>query len=480
MIALGGVTLGLIALTSTVGAQPPGPTRFCEIYLDSPACAAGEVTCTTCHVAPPELNLYGEDVAANLAPSEGRPLHEDVFSDLLADALHKAEPLDSDGDGYTNLEEIDAGTSPSDSRSTPAPVQCNDEGADDYDVCGYDYDYAFKKVFIDFCGHSPSLVAREAFAGAGNQNNALHEALDACLDSEYWRGIDGRVWNLANAKIGPVQAVKSGMDSGPIALADYADDYAYWTWTQTDDRDVRLVLVGQEFVKATYSAGKTVYEPWDRSPGEDYTARGYDQYQAVVKDRRAGLLTHRWFLMSNTMFTAIPRTTAAQAYRAFLGYDIARLEGLNPVPSEPADYDRKGVQVQACANCHSTLDPMSYPFSRYQGIGDSVGFDNQYQYVKYRLDGFVRSDGEGVVDTPEAGVLMGQPVADLIEWAEVAANSEAFRRATVLDYWKMLLQEAPRANEQQVFGDLVAGLQEHYSVERMLHDLVDTEAYGAP
>lgn len=37
------------------------------------------------------------------------------------------------------------------------------------------------------------------------------------------------------------------------------------------------------------------------------------------------MLTTRWFLAKNTMVTPIPRTTAAQAYRAYLGYDIAKM-----------------------------------------------------------------------------------------------------------------------------------------------------------
>jgi hypothetical protein len=65
---------------------------------------------------------------------------------------------------------------------------------------------------------------------------------------------------------------------------------------------------------------------------------------------------------------------------------------------------------------------------------------------------------------------------------QVAANSEAFRRATVRDYWRLLLGEAPRPSEQDEFNALVEafGAAHSYSVERMLHDLIDTEAYGAP
>ncbi len=478
-----GAAVGLGALLTAPGvAQPPAPAAFCEVYAGAPACAAGEVSCDTCHVAPPRLNAYGADVAARLVPSEARPLHADVFTAGLADALIAVEGLDSDGDGYLNGEEIDAGTSPADEGSVPVALPCVDaDPGDPWDLCGYDPDYAFKKVMLDFCGMSPSYAERQAFLDASDPSRALHDQLDACLDTEFWRGIGGKVWNLANRKIGPQQAVKSGKGAGPIPLADYDDDYAYFVWTQTDDRDVRLVLTGKSFVDAGRVDGATVYTEWTRTPQRDIDERGFDVAQLVQRRFRAGMLTHRWFLMSNTMFTAIPRTTAAQAYRAYLGYDIALLEGLAPVSAEPVDYDSKGVDAEDCAVCHSTLDPLSYPFSRYEGIGGGMNV-LPYSYNPRRLQGFVDTDGALVAETPEEGVLFGQPVTDLVEWAEVAANSEAFRRATVLDYWRLLLREDPRPSEQLEFAELVEGLgTDHgWRVESMLHDLVDTEAYGAP
>lgn len=483
-LALAGLgLLGAFGLSSRVVAQPTAPALFCDAYPEVAACSSGEAACTTCHTAPPTLNLYGADVARFLSPDEERPLHADVFDAGLGEALLAVEELDSDGDGWLNLDELEAGTDPADASSLPAEVACEDTDDDGWNLCGYDLGYAFKKVHLDFCGQQPTLAEREAFAEDPDPYEALHDALDTCLDSEAWRGQHGRVWNLANAKIGPLQAVKAGMDPGPIPLADYYDDYAYWTWTQTGDRDVRLVLTGQTFVTATYEGGATVYTEWDRRPNEDARIRGEDTYQAVTKTKRAGMLTHRWFLMSNTMFTSIPRTTAAQAYRAFLGYDISRLEGLHPVADEPVDYDAKGVAADGCVDCHSTLDPLTYPFSRYEGIGGgSGGGYNSYSYNSDRLERFTGVDGELVAETPEAGVLFGEPVADLVEWAEVAANSEAFKRATVRDYWRLLLGEDPRATEQAEFGQLVQDLSgEHdWQVEQMLHALIDTEAYGAP
>jgi hypothetical protein len=477
-VALAGVAL--LATTTSVTAQPPAPARFCEVYPDAPACAAGPADCATCHTSPPTLNVYGDDIADALLPGAERPLHEDEFLAGLADALAQVEGLDSDGDLVANLEEIQAGTSPADAGSTPKPTACTDELDDGWDLCGYDPGYAYKKVMLDFCGRSPTLHEREQFADEKSPQTALHAALDACLDSEHWRGRGGRVWSLANAKIAPQQAVKSGVNPGPIPLADYDDDYAYFTWTQTGGRDARLVLTGQTFVTARMQGGVTVYEEWDRTPAEDAALRGEDVAQMVEAPYRAGMLTHRWFLMSFTMFTGVPRTTAAQAYRAYLGHDIARLEGLEPVPDEPVDYDTKGVAAPDCAVCHSTLDPLTYPFSRYEGIGG--GRARSYSYGPQRMEGFADVDGLEVVNTPEHGVLFGQTVSDLVEWAEVAANSRDFREATVGDYWALLLGEGPRATELGEYADLVDafGGAHGYSVDAMLHDLIDTEAYGAP
>lgn len=473
---------GLAAYAPPGEAQPPAPQAFCAVYPEAPACAGGAPPCETCHQTPPALNDYGAQVADALLPGMARPLSAADFTTGLPLALAAVEGLDADEDGWGNLEELLAGSSPADANDRPQAEGCEDDDDDGYQLCGYDLDYAYKKVMLDFCGRSPSWVERGEYALRGDgRRAALHAALDACLDSEHWLGIEGRVWSLANSKIGPQIAVKSGNPVGPIPLADYDDDFAYFVWTQTDDRDARLVLTGQTFARARVVEGRTVYEEWDRSPAEDRALRGVDRYQAVEKERRAGLLTHRWFLMSNTMFTAIPRTTAAQAYRAFLGYDLAKLEGLWPVPAEPADYDNKGVAAEACASCHATLDPLTYPFSRYEGIGGGARA-TPYSYAPVRLQGFVRVDGERVVEAPEAGVLFGQPVADLIAWAEVAANSEAFRRATVRDYWRLLLGEAPRPSEEAEFAALVEDFGEVHGhrVERMLHDLIDTEAYGAP
>ncbi|MCB9523754.1 MAG: hypothetical protein H6702_10325 [Myxococcales bacterium] len=410
----------------------------------------------------------------------------DAFAQALPDALDLAGALDADGDGASNGAELAAGSDPNDTASAPGAGgdRCDGPVTGDWNVCTYDAVYVLKKIHLDVCGQSPTRAQVDAVRAAGDAMPLLHAALDACLDSENWRGKDGVVWRMAHTKIRPVQSIKAGEeDPGDIPLGDYFDDYAYFVYHHTDDRDARDLLLGNYFVARTEGPDGTVYEPWDRSFREELDVRGFGPAQLVVRSARVGMLTHRWFIMSNTMFTAIPRTTAAQAYRAYLGLDISKLEGLEPGLPLPEDYDNKGVRADACAVCHTTLDPLTYPFTRYEGI--VVGnFREQlpFAYSPNRMQHYVDTDGPRVAETPEAGRILGQDVANLREWAQVAANSDAFAQATVRDYWKVFMGEAPRDAEQAEFVALWQAFRgEHeYRVERMLHALIETEAYGVP
>ncbi|MEM7679186.1 MAG: hypothetical protein AAF449_24675, partial [Myxococcota bacterium] len=258
---------------------------------------------------------------------------------------------------------------------------------------------------------------------------------------------------------------------------DYDDDYYLFVFTQLDNRDARELLTASYFVQASDSRPPE-YTLFNRSPIADLIERGGLQAQLVDENRRAGMLTTRWNLVLNTMFTPIPRTTAAQAYRAYLGLDIAKMEGLIPVAGEPRDYDQKGVTAAACAGCHTTLDPLSYPFTTYAGFNGGIPFT----YSPGRIGILAAGPDDPLNNTPEAGVIFGQPVSNLLEWAEVAANSDAFARALTLDYWRHLMGESPRPTELNEFETLWRDLMmtHNYGVERMLHDLIDTEAYGVP
>lgn len=467
LCALGGA---LVLTTSSVAlAKPVAPTAFCDVYPDSPACAAGVPACGLCHDGtPPARNLFGAMLEAELLPAAPRPLSDEDFVGALGTALQAIEGQDADGDGVANLEEILAGTLPADDRSFPRELGCDEGGVNpSYDVCDYDPKYVFKKLSLDFCGRSPTWEEMQTFLQADDQKAALHAALNRCLDSEFWIGQDGQLWRLAHRKIKPLQAIKAGEDAGPIPLGDYYDDYALFVYTQMDDHDAREVLTADYFV--TRRKNPTRYEiagPSDPTGDQD-----------VAQPYRAGMLTTRWNLVLNVMFTAVPRTAAAQAIRSFLGMDIAKLQGLMPVANEPQDYDDKGVQAEACAVCHSTLDPATYPFINYQGLTGSIG-----TYDPDRIRDDFRNEGARILEMPERGVLLGQPVANLMEWAQVAANSDAFAAATVRDYWSLLMGHEPSAEEQDEFQATWMALRDDYDyrVERMLHALIETEAYGVP
>ena len=467
-------------------AKPAASQAFCQQYPQSPGCDAGVVECAMCHTTPPARNLYGGQVEGELLAGQARPLSDMIFLSGLPAALSAVEALDADGDGVSNLQEINLGTSPSDASSVPTTNGCTPElRGEPYDVCAYDASYVYRKLHLDFCGYTPSRAEQRAFAQRPDPMAALDDALSACLRSEFWRGRDGVLWNMANSKIIPTAAIKSGAeDPGPIPLADYLDDYQLYVYTQIDGHDTRDLLTADYFVaREVDEQGRSQYTPFQRSPIQDYNLRGEGGAQAVARNRRAGMLTHRWFLMRNTMFTGLPRTTAAQAYRAYLGLDLSRMEGLTPVPQEPRDYDNKGVAAPECASCHSTLDPLTYPFSRYEGIQGGTGsFRLPFSYNASRLDAFKEVDGDSIAQTPEVGFLFGQEVRDLRQWAQVAASSEEFARARVMDYWRVIFGEDPRPVEQAEFNALWRALmaKHSYSIDAMLHDLIKTEAYGVP
>ncbi|MEZ5938430.1 MAG: hypothetical protein R3C52_09430 [Hyphomonadaceae bacterium] len=469
-------------LAPPANAKPPAPMAFCHAYPDAKACSSGFTDCATCHTTPPARNAFGLQVEANLAPGLPRPLSDEAFLKYLPEALKAVEDLDADTDGFSNIVEIMAGTQTADATSVPRMLACAPEdkaraaGAL-WNVCEYDPAYAYRKVHLDFCGQSPSRSNMDAFLKVEDQNeklNRIGQALDQCLNSTYWLGKDGVVWNMANAKIRPAHAVKSGDNPGPVPLGDYDDDYNLFTWANSDDNDVRDLLLAQYFVKRTSSDPVRL----EQVSETELAARPRGTKQPVPEEKRAGMITTRWFAAVHTMFTAIPRTTAAQAYRSYLGYDIAKMEGLHSVSNEPVDYDAKGVNAPACAVCHATLDPLSYPFTRYNGISGN------YTYNDKRLLDYVRVDGAHVADAPASGMILGQPVSDLREWAEVAANSDAFAMKVTGDYWKLLIGRDPDVNDQPEFNRLWRGLKSettyNYRVERMLHDLVLTNAYGRP
>ena len=330
-------------------AKPFAPRTFCSIYSDAPTCSGNVPACMFCHVAPPDLNVFGLAVHDAL-PGE--------IEDTLPDALSLVENLDSDGDGSSNLEEILLGTRPGDPNShTSIDAVPEGEPNPDYALGSWDPVYAYRRVSIAYCGAPPGFEALEEVRAATDEaagRMLVHAKLSACLASDFWRNTG--LMRLADKRIRPLQAVNI---DGVIPLADYAWDYRLFVHALTGDRDARDLLLATYHIDPDGNVVNGVI-----SPPEGFDIGG----QPLEAERRAGMITTQWFLMIHTMFSELPRTTAAQAYRAYLGHDIAKNEGLLPVDGEPIDIDDRGVDGEACVLCHATLDPLSYAFAYYEGI----------------------------------------------------------------------------------------------------------------
>lgn len=435
-------------------ARPTGPRLYCAHYDDTPACSGAVVACTQCHTSPPELNVYGADVAAALTGP---------YDEVLPAALAAVEGNDSDGDGLSNLEELVLGTRPGDATSFFAPPAAPSGPTNPgFSVGTYDAVFAHRRLTIAYCGRSPTFSEREAFRTAPDPQAAVHAALDVCLESTFWK-TEGLA-RLADKRVRPLQAINV---DGVIPLADYAWDYRLFVHALSGDRDARDLLVADYHVDA---AGNVV---------TGVVAGGGDQQvggQPLAVDKRAGMITTQWFLMIHTMFSELPRTTAAQAYRAYLGQDIARSEGLLPVDGEPVDIDNKGVDDnETCIYCHATLDPLSYAFAYYNGIGGGGG------------NGAFRQGRPSWQPTAVEAVILDAPLANIqqrgvVDWARAAADSPLFRQTIAAMFMAHGLGRPPRPDELdelQLLADRFADT-DAYRANALLHRLVDSDAFGVP
>lgn len=444
---------------------------MCEAYPEIPACSGKVVSCFACHSAPPTLNPYGDSVAAALYSDSEYTF--DNYVERLPQALAAVEAEDADGDGLTNLEELELGLAPGNPLShwvAPAPPE--GEQNTFYDVGNYDPAFALKRVMITYCGRPPTFSEVSEVRDAADSAAHLDTKLDACLASDYW--LEEGLLRLADSRVKPLKAI--GFD-GLIPLADYAWDYRLFRHIMSGDRDTRDLLTATyhvdedgERIDGPVRFGNSIYPP-----GAPLPVGG----QPLDPEHRAGMITTQWFLMSQTMFSHLPRTTAAQAYRAYLGADIARSEGLLPVAGEPLDVDNKGVAAPACARCHSTLDPLAYAFATYDGIGG--GYNN---YGGGSIFSALVDTGAYIPERNpwgETSMLLDTEVANLTEWAAVAADSDMFKRNVARMFWEQAFQRSPLPDEEEDFKALWAALPEDgYRAEALLHRLIHVPAFGTP
>ncbi len=108
-IVLGAVVL--FSLSTQCWASKSYLQQFKSTYSKYPA-----GTCKTCHGTLPQLNPYGLEFQ-----SKGH--------DFLT-----IEPLDSDGDGFSNIDEIKPGTNPGDKNSHPSLIESALLSEEDLDV----------------------------------------------------------------------------------------------------------------------------------------------------------------------------------------------------------------------------------------------------------------------------------------------------------------------------------------------------------
>ena len=466
-------SLGLLAallLPASAEARPSGPTRFCQAYPDSPDCLGRYTTCATCHTStdPAGWNSYG---LALLAALDGRD-----FDSALTEAMASIEDADSDSDGVSNLDEILLGTEPGNAESLwqPAPEPVG-EANPWYALGRYDAVVAYRRAMVLYCGHSPDYeeIAALRELADEDQRDVIHEALALCLDGRYWREIGLR--ELADPRIKPIFAIGAQtevyLDEFRLVLADYEWDYRLWRYLLTDDRDMRELLTAQYHVEADGAGGLV---PVDGAIPNPYIDNGVAGGQPLEPEHRAGMLTTQWFLMSNTMFSALPRTTAAQAYRAYLGMDISKHEGIVGVPGEPLDVDHKGVAAPACAQCHATLDPLSYAFATYHGIDFPFG-NGLYDPERPIL---AIPDWDPAL---QQSVVLGEPVANVVEWGRAASQSVHFRRAMTTMFIEHALGRPALPDEFEELAALVDTLPgDGYSANRLIHRIVASDAFGAP
>lgn len=103
----------VVGLTTWAVAKPADTMVFKQVYAPKEGSDLAKANCVVCHAKMPptktELNPYGGDIVKAAA---GKAIDEKT--------LRSIETLDSDKDGFTNIDEIKAGTLPGDPLSKPA------------------------------------------------------------------------------------------------------------------------------------------------------------------------------------------------------------------------------------------------------------------------------------------------------------------------------------------------------------------------
>lgn len=104
-----------LAVATAAFATPRGATVFQRTYQIKPGAQLASKPCWACHVGQSttvkSLNVYGK--------AQQRKMRAKKTTSLTPEILRSLDKVDSDGDGYSNLAEIRADTSPGEKTSRP-------------------------------------------------------------------------------------------------------------------------------------------------------------------------------------------------------------------------------------------------------------------------------------------------------------------------------------------------------------------------
>lgn len=111
-ILIGLTVASMAAVATWAVAKPADLAMVKQLYAPKDGTDLANANCLACHAKMPptksELNPYGKDLQGAAA---GKPVDEKAFRAI--------EKLDSDKDGFSNLDELKAGTLPGDPKSKP-------------------------------------------------------------------------------------------------------------------------------------------------------------------------------------------------------------------------------------------------------------------------------------------------------------------------------------------------------------------------
>lgn len=170
--------------------------------------------CVTCHGSTKSVrNPYGQDVEAGINAGSA-----------ITDALVNIEALDSDGDGFINIDEISALTFPGDAGDFPTVITCTDNDSDGFAIEGGDCGP------VDCNDADPLVNSSAAEVCDDNLDNDCNGTIDCqdsacatvpscitCTDS------DGDGYAIEGGDCGPVDCNDADLSVQPGAVENCTD-----------------------------------------------------------------------------------------------------------------------------------------------------------------------------------------------------------------------------------------------------------------